>query len=157
MKIDPIVISLVALGVSILSFIIATYRAAVDRRLQWEQLRGDIRVRLTSRGVELLTLIEELRRFPGDESFTLTKKLICIAEGIIDIRQKLKRMEVPPLFFTSALITRFAPIKSNLDDAEPIFDKLRSEIMQSNFSYAIMTADGLLERVYGSSGKKSNG
>jgi hypothetical protein len=156
MKIDPIVISLIALAVSILSLIISSYRAAVDRRLQWEHLRGSVRTQLASRGVELLTLIEELRRFPGDESITLIGKLIQIAEGIIDIRRKLKEMEAPPLFFTSALVTRFAPIKSDLDDAEPIFDKLRSDIMESNFSEANKVADGLLVRIYGAGGKTPN-
>jgi hypothetical protein len=150
MKIDPVYISLIALAVSIASLAISSYRAAVDRRLQWEQLRGSVLARLTSRGVELLTLIEELRRFPGDETFAITRKLIRIAEGLVDIRQRLKRMESPPLFYTSAFVTRFAPIKSEVEDAEPVFDKLRSEVMQSDFSHASLTADGLIQRFYGS-------
>jgi hypothetical protein len=150
MKIDPVYVSLIALAVSIASLGISSYRAAVDRRVQWEQLRGSILARLTSRGVELLTLIEELRRFPGDETFAIIRKLIRIAEGLVDMRQRLKRMEAPPLFYTSELITRFAPIKSEVEDAEPVFDKLRSDIMQSNFSEASLTADGLIQRFYGS-------
>jgi hypothetical protein len=150
MKIDPVFISLVVLVVSIASLAISSYRAAVDRRLQWEQLLGSVLARLTSRGVELLTLSEELRRFPGDETFAITRKLIRIAEGLVDIRQRLKRMESPRLFYTSALVTRFAPIKSEVEDAEPVFDKLRAEIMQSDFSQANLTADGLIQRFYGS-------
>jgi hypothetical protein len=150
MMINPVYISLVALVVSIISLAISSYRAAVDRRLQWEQLRGSVQSRLTSRGVELLTLIEELRRFPGDETLAITKKLIRIAEALVDMRQHLKGMESPPLFHASSCITRFAPLKSEFEDAEPVFDKLRSEVMQSNFSQANLTADGLIQRLYGS-------
>src|SRR6185437_1752975 len=153
MKIDPITISIAALTASFLSLIISTYRAAVDRRLQWEQIRGDMQSRLTSRGVELLTLIEELNRFPGDETSDLIRKLIRIADGMVNIRQRLKEMKTPPWFYTSVLVTEVAPIKSELDEAEPVFDKLRSEIMGSHFPRASLTADGLIQRLYGSETK----
>ena len=149
MAIVPIIISLIALGVSISGLVISTRRSAVDRQLQWEQLRGGVMSRLTSRGGELLTFIEELRRFPGDETVALIQKLVRIAEGVVDMRERLKRMGEPPLLSVSARITRFAPIKSDLDDTEPVFDMLRSEIMQSHFSRASTTADGLVQRLYG--------
>jgi hypothetical protein len=150
MKIDPVYISLAALGVSMLSLWVSISRAAVDRRLQWEQMRGGMQTTLTAKGVELLTLIEELRRFSDDETLPLVDKLIRIAEGTVDIRQRLKRLGSPPFFSASHLTVELAPIKHDLDEAEPIFDKLRSTIAESKFSEAHRVADGLIERLYGS-------
>jgi hypothetical protein len=150
MKLDPITISVTALAVSAFSLILSTYRAGVDRRLQWEQFRGGIHARLTSRGVEILTMREELRRFPTDESNSLIQKLLRISEAIWDIRKILKRMETPPPFFASAMITQIAPIKSDLDDAEPIFEKLVGAIRISDMQKADKLANGLIERLCGS-------
>ncbi len=147
MNINPVTISLIALIVSIISLLISSYRAGVDRKLQWEQLRGSVHSRLTSHGVELITMIDELRQLHTDEAEGLAKKLILIGQGIVDVRKRLRKMERPPLFQTSALITKVAPIKSDLDDAEPVFEELNTAIRKANFSKASEIADGLLKRI----------
>lgn len=155
MKVDPITISLIALAVAIAGLLLSSYRAAVDRKLQWEQLRGSIHTQLTSRGVEVLTMIEELRHLRTNEVADLTGKLIRVAQGLVDIRKKLKEMEKPPWFLTSTLITRLAPITSDLDDAEPIFETLLAAIREANFARASVIEDGLVGRIYGCKGQNT--
>jgi len=153
MKIDPVTISLIALGVSIFSLAMSSHRAAVDRRVQWEQLRGAIQARLTARGLDMLTMIEEVSRSSTDQATDLTKKLMRIVEGLVDIRKRLKNMEELPPFTVSYCITGLAPIKSELDDADLIFDVLGASIREGKFSEASTAADGLLERLYGAEKK----
>jgi hypothetical protein len=155
MKIDPTMISVTALGVSALSLLLSTYRAATDRRLQWEQSRGAAQARLTARALEIVTLIEEVRGSVAAGAGELASKLIQVAQGLTEIRESLKRMQIPPRFKAATLISSFAPIKSDLDDADPVFERLRAEVRQSNFGGASQTADGLLQRLYGSQNKRN--
>jgi hypothetical protein len=101
----------------------------------------------------MLTMIEEVRRFPPDEATELREKLIRIAEGLVDMRKKMKDMETPPPFTVSYSIIGIAPIKSDLDDADLIFDGLRVSIREGKCSEASRKADGLLGRLYGAEKK----
>ena len=101
-------------------------------------------------------MVQELLRFPTDEVSDLVDKLMRVAGGLMDIRQTVEEMKTPPLFLTSVLITSYAPIKSDLDDADPIFERLRAAIQQSNFAEASRLADGLLQRLYGTKSKTPN-
>jgi hypothetical protein len=143
-------ISLVALSVSGISLYLSTPRAAVDRKLQWEQLRGNVLAKLTARGLELITLIQELMSSPSEEIVNLIHKLIQISKGIVSMREGVTRMEIPPSFRTSALLTRYAPIKTQLDNADLIFDKLKIAVRKKNMTEASELADGLYKRFYGS-------
>lgn len=149
MRIDPVTISLIALVVSIISLLMSSYRAAVDRNLQWEQMRGAIQVRLTARGLDMLTVLEEVRRSSKVEATDLSRKIIRVVDGLVDMRKKLMEMETLPRFTASNCIIRLTSIKSSLDDADIIFDKLQASILDGNLSDASSNADGLLERLYG--------
>ncbi|MBI5770916.1 MAG: hypothetical protein HZA93_24270 [Verrucomicrobia bacterium] len=149
-KIDPVVVSISALVVSIVSLVLTTRRAAVDRRLQWEQLRGRTHSRLTARGVELLTWIEEVRRVKPADSLSLTRKLIRISEGVIAMRKSLARMRYSSGLLSSTALTEMTPIVSDLDDADPIFEMLSVAVKKPDIVAAEVVADGLLRRFYGS-------
>ena len=103
----------------------------------------------------MLTSIHELRRFPDDDTLTLIEKLIQIAEGIVSIRERLKRLGPPPPFSASQLTLKLVPIKHDLDEAEPVFEKLRTTIAESKFSESNRVADGLIQRIYGSKLQKA--
>ena len=110
--------------------------------------------RLMIRGVEILTMIEEVRRFPTEEGIKLIQKLVHIGEGIVKIRKSLKNMQVPAPFTASFLVTAVAPIKSDLDDADPIFEELLRAIRASEIPKANKITDGLILRICDSLGGK---
>jgi hypothetical protein len=87
---------------------------------------------------------------PSEENENLIHKLIQISKGIVSMRESVTRMEIPPSFLTSALLTRYAPIKTQLDDADLIFDKLKIAGREKNMTEASELADGLYRRFYGS-------
>ena len=149
MSMDPTTISLVALGVALVSLILSAHRGAVDRRLQLEQLRGEMRVRLTSRGVDLLSMIDALRQDNPPEGDSLIGKLVKVARGLVDVREDLRDLRMPFFVPASLFATNFQRIRDDIEDAEPVFKRLRRAIDERNFAEASQIADGLLERVYG--------
>jgi hypothetical protein len=84
----PETISLIAIGISIGSLLVSLHRAASDRALQWEQMRGSLQARLTSRTLEVMALADEIR------SSGLERGVIEAAEELerlrreADLRQK---------------------------------------------------------------------
>ncbi len=154
MKIDPVLISIAALIVSLVSLAFSLSRAGLDRRLQFEQMRGRVQTKLTTQGIELINMIEQLQLIDSTEAHELSIKLIKIAEGLMNARRTLTEFEKPPRFRTSRLIAGFAPIASSIDNMEPVFEKLRAAIQTTDLSKAARVADGLLVQLLGNEPNK---
>ena len=153
MTIDPIVVSVSALGVSIVSLLITAYRGGVEHRLQWEQMRGRAHTRLTSRAIELLTIVEDLRQVDSVQANAVIQRLVAVMQGLVEMRTSLKGMKSLGWFWPSLLSTKLEPIVSELDDADVIFDALGVAVQKRDLIEARTIADGLIERIYGSKGK----
>jgi hypothetical protein len=93
---------------------------------------------------------------PTQESVKLLEKLTRVAQGLVGTRQMVEKMKNPPLFLPSALITAYAPIKTDLDEFDVYFKKLRTAMQRSNVDEASRIADGLLNRLYGAKGKNAH-
>ena len=92
MTLDATTISLIALGVSIFSLIVALYNSEVDRRIQIEQLKGEMITRLTFRGIEMLGYIKQLENQKSEGADKLSQKLMKVMEGLVDVRQNFKTL-----------------------------------------------------------------
>ncbi len=155
MNLDATTISLIALGISIFSLLIAFYNSDVDRRIQIEQLKGEMLTRLTYRGVDIIGDIKKLEMTPSEETFELLKDLIKVAEGIGNIRQGIMQLPKTPPIFGSAIMPSLQRTLNDIDDAEPIFDKLSEDIANWDLKEVRQTTDNLLERLFGSDSSKS--
>jgi len=159
-NLNPIVISVAALAVSTLSLAMTLLTAAVNRRLQWEQMRGEIVNRLTARGIEISMAVHTLRARNDPLTKPLTHQLIQVLEGLVGIRTRFRNMKLPAIFPYSMILTRMTPIKYEIDDVDPVFESMRSSIDDGNLEEAKKNADGLLRRFYGSSmepGRRESG
>ena len=112
-------------------------------------MRGSIHTRFTSRGVEVLTLIDELQSSNDEEAKILIKKLIRVLDGIVDTRKSLEGLISPPLFAPSLFMTKLSEIKSDIDDSDPVFEDLKIKLREKNYTKANLIADGLLGRILG--------
>ena len=149
MNVDPTTISLIALCVSILSLLISVFQMRVDRGLQWEQLRGSLQTRLTIRCIEILALVDKITLNINPDSLSLIQKLTRMVEELVALRRDFRGLKNLGIGKT-LLLTKITAIKSDLDDADPVFDKLRLEISENDLVKANKTADGLLQRIFGS-------
>jgi hypothetical protein len=150
MNIDSTIISIGALFVSIISLVIAVYNFGVDRRIQIEQLKGEMVNRLTFRGIEILSHIDKLCRCGTEETCDRSKRLIKVSEGIVQVRKELKGLSRPPLFFVSSRVTELHQIRSEIQDAEPVFDKLNEAISDLDLEKIERITEGLASRLWGS-------
>lgn len=151
MNLDPIIISLIALAISIASVLFSMHNAGIDRRIQFEQLRGNMIIRLTIRGIEVATITQTLLG-QNTKQIKTVKMLTEIAKGIVEIREKLKSMTIPP-FFINTLTQSLYSIKSDIEDCEYIFDNLKKAVEESDFNEVQIIVTGLHERIYGKNKK----
>lgn len=147
-----IVISLVALGISIISILISLYNSDVDRRIQIEQIKGEMITLLTYRGVEILSHIKRLEMKPSEEKVELLKDLIKVAEGIVNVRQSIQKLPKLSPILGSFMIPDLYKIRNQIYDAEPIFDKLIEAIDNGDLMLIRQATDGLIERLFGKNG-----
>ncbi len=147
MNFDAITISLIALGISFISFLIALYNSHVDRRIQIEQLKGEVVTRLTYRGLEILAYIKEVKMKQPEETVELLDNLIKVAEEIVNVRQSLKKIPKLPFISFSAIIPQLHSIRNDIMDAEPIFDKLSKAIIDWDLFEMRECIDGLIKRL----------
>ena len=147
MNLDPIIISLVALGVSIISILFSMHNSGVNRQIQLEQLRGNIITRLTIRGIEIGAIAQKLLS-QNPEQIKIIKILTEVGEGILDVRKKIKSM-FPAPFFTGWLTINLYKIKSDFEDSEYIFDNLKKAIDEADYKEAQTITEGLHERFFG--------
>jgi hypothetical protein len=144
-----IVISIAALLISLINLISSLSRSGLDRRLEYEQMRGRIQAKITFQGLELLSMVEELQLIDSTEAHELLRKLLRIMEGLTDMRRKLAELESQPAFGTSLLIGRLSTVVSSVDDTEPVFEQLRVAMRIPDLPKALRVADGLLDRILG--------
>ncbi|MEA2096077.1 MAG: hypothetical protein U9P73_05220 [Candidatus Cloacimonadota bacterium] len=147
MNFDAITISLIALVISFISFLIALYNSHVDRLIQIEQLKGEMVTRLTYRGLEILTHIKEIKTKPSEETVELLDDFIKVAEGIVNIRQRLKKFPKLPYIGGSAIIPELHSLRNDIVDAEAIFEKLNEAINNWDLLEMRESINGLLERL----------
>ena len=110
---------------------------------------------LTYRGVDIIGDIKKLEMTPSEETFELLKDLIKVAEGIGNIRQGIMQLLKTPPIFGSAIMPSLQRTLNDIDDAEPIFDKLSEDIANWDLKEVRQTTDNLLERLFGSDSSKS--
>ncbi|MBU4201009.1 MAG: hypothetical protein KKG09_03165 [Verrucomicrobia bacterium] len=147
MKLDPLTLSITALAISILSLLISLYRAGVDRRIQLEQLRGEMRTRLTSWAVDVLSMIEGLKNYPSPETVRTMEKLLDLAKATTDIRHGIQHLSVPICIPASLFAVEYHRLKNDTEDLEPLFNALSKEMEQSNFTKVNDIADGIIYRL----------
>ena len=147
MNFNAITISLIALVISFISFLIALYNSHVDRLIQIEQLKGEMVTRMTYRGLEILTHIKEVKMEPSEETVKLLNDLIKVAEGIVNIRQRLKKFPKVPFIGGSAIIPELHSIRNDIVDAEAIFDKLNKAVINWDLLEMRESIDGLIKRL----------
>ncbi len=146
---DSLTVSISALGVSILSLLISVYRAGVDRRIQFEQRRGEIKTRLTFWGVDILSLIEGLKNPPSIDTIPVMQKLLSVANALVDIREQIQRLSVPVWLPVSLFAVNFQKIRNDTADLEPLIDELRRETKNRNFAKVNEIANGIIHRLTG--------
>ena len=151
MPLDSTTISIAALIVSVISLMFAIYNFGVDRKIQFEQIKGELIYRLTFRGIEIISHIEKLCKCEAEEACERSKKLMKVSEGIVQIRKDLRELSKPPLFFVSSNVTELQQIRSEIQDAEPVFDKLNEAVSDLDFANIEKITKGLIERLWGSS------
>lgn len=149
MNLDATTISLIALGVAIFSLIVALYNSDVDRRIQIEQLKGEMVTRLTSRGLEMLGYIKRLDMRKSEETDELSQKFIKVMEGLVEVRKGLKEFPRSPPFFSSFTVPGLQRIRNDVEDMEPIFDKLSEAFADWDLKEIESLTNGLLERFFG--------
>lgn len=156
MNLVPIAISIIALAVSIVSLIIAFYNSHIDRRIQVEQIRGEMVNRLTIRGVELIAAIEKIEIEQTDEAVEILQTLLRVVQEMTDMRRRLKELPVIPPVLGSAVIPDLYRIRSEIEDMDPIFEALSKAIANKDLKEIRLGANGLLERICGSDVLKPN-
>jgi len=139
-------ISLIALAVSVGSVLFSIHIAGLNRRMQFEQVRGNLTTRLTIRGLEIITLVHKLRS-QEPRQIKIMEILGKVADGIIIVREKLQTLSAPP-FFTGTITLGLINIKSDIDDSEHIFDTLKKAFENSDYQMMETIATGLLERFW---------
>jgi hypothetical protein len=155
MNLDASNISVIALVVSIFSLIVALYNSDVDRRIKIEQLKGEMVSRLTSRGIEMLGYIKRLDMQKSEEADELSQNLMKVMEGLVNVRQSLKKSPKPPPFLASAIVPSLQRIRNDIEDAEIVFDKLNEAFADWDLKEIEQITDGLLERFFGSKNSKT--
>lgn len=147
---DPI--SFFALGISILSLVLTVNREMVDRQHQCEQLRGEIIARLTARGVQLLSMIRDLMgaggtcEEPGAIKCTCVHSMSDLLGRMTEVRERLRRLPTPRFGFASSTLLTLRRIRSDLDDAEAVFDDLQENMTAGNWEGAIRCSGALAQR-----------
>lgn len=156
MSLEATTISLIALFVSILSLLLSLYNSDVDRRIQIEQLKGEMTTRLTFRGIEMLGYIKKLDMQKPEVTDVLKKNLIKVVDGIIEARRNLRTYPKSSPFFGSDIFTSLQRMRNDIEDAEPVFDKLREAFTDCDLKSIEQITDGLIERFFGSKSTKDS-
>lgn len=164
----PVVISLIALTVSIISLVVSVRRAAVDRLLQLEQLRGELRFRLTANALTVSELGEQLIRLAkkllesyqmrhndhltqkAEECIEASKYLLELSRHMVGMRADLEGFRFPSEDVNFAIV-KLTAIKSDIKDFEVVLERLPKAVQDENFKEAISIANGLLNRLIGQS------
>lgn len=146
---DPVALSIAALGVSVVALAFSIRNAVFERRLQFEQVRSELRAKVTEWGIEVATLSDKLTSVNGDKQVVLAKTLVCVAADLVEIREGLRRLKFSTWSTNDALLGKLASLRGDVSEAEPVFERLRVVVSEDNLAEAQQAAIGLLERTRG--------
>ena len=98
----------------------------------------------------MLSYIKQLENQKLEVADKLSQNLMKVMEGLVDVRQSFKNYPKPPPFFGSAIIPGLQRLRNDIEDAEPVYDKLREAFADGDLNEIEQLIDGLLERFFGS-------
>lgn len=152
MNLDPITISKWALFISALGFcvsltslLLSIFNKQVDKKIQFEQVRGEIRTMLTSRGIEALEVMDKLNYSPVH--IELIDKLHRLLKGMVYVRTTLQDLKYPA-------VVELQKILSDVKDMEPVFESLFAKANSGDWSGANVVINGLLQRYFNPAANK---
>ena len=139
------IISIIALIISFISILISNFNFNIDRQIQVEELKGKIITNLTYRGLDIVDHIENINNI--EENYNIIKDLKTIAEKINYLRGKVEKFYKPSNLLGSRIIPKLYSIKNQLNDMEPVFNRLKQSVDEGNMEYVRNNVDGLIKRL----------
>ena len=151
MKTDSITLAIIAIFISSASVLLSLYTFFLNRKLDYSQICGELRVWLTSKAIEVLAMLDALHK--NKKHRELYKKLLKIAQGMVKIREELKDHPKRIGYFAPFLITRLSELRHDVNESAPVFESLKDAFDNKDLNKMSGISDGLIERFYGRKSK----
>ena len=141
-----LLVSAAAFLVALISLIFSLINKWAEKRLHFEQLRGEIRSKLTAWGIDAGQIFRKVVQSSSPQALEIGEKLEKFMSGVVDIRSKLEGLSYP-------FVVELQAVLSDIKDMEPVFNRLLVVVNNADWKEVNIILDGLLVRLYGSKSK----
>ena len=144
-----VLISIAALIISLISLLISFYRAGIDRRIQLDQARSQATIKLTTWCVDILPLIEEMRKMQFNNKEKSITKLLELATAIVCVRDRLQHLQFNKWIPASLFAVEIHKLKNDVEEIEPLFKCMLRAYKDNNINCVVEYAEGIIGKVAG--------
>jgi hypothetical protein len=143
-----LVVSLVALVLSVVNFVLYFLKGNVDRRLQYQHVHSEAMLDLTNMAVALLSHVESLASDQSCDSCTARSTIIQAITGLTGLRERLRKMSAPKIG-SSLVLPDLDQIRNDIKEMDPTVQDIGRSVAAGKSVQARRVAELLLDRIHG--------